>query len=273
MTDRDYYAIDGAITATAIKAGRRSMRSMRRRMTERDTSDTPSMRWGRLVHLAVLEPERVGDLPVWPAGERKAGQEWAAFKASAGDGDYITDAELADLLPISAAVRQCEIAHLLCGGSAERVLRWTDPTLGACKCKVDYLTGRGTIIDLKTARDVSARRFMRQADDLGYHLQLGWYALGVDRLLHQTSEQHYVVAVQTGDELDVVVYEARAPVVMAGQQEAIEIARRYRATELMGGPWHGVSGGVILPYEVPSAKWKDEGEVDLSDGEMEASAL
>jgi hypothetical protein len=60
------------IRATAIKAARIgndavSMAHMRLAMTAQ-REDTPAMRWGRLVHMAVLEGRKFLALPVWSGG-------------------------------------------------------------------------------------------------------------------------------------------------------------------------------------------------------------
>ena len=55
MTYEEYAELPG-INATSIKAGVKSMLHMHHCMTGGGHKETPALRWGKLVHLAVLEP-------------------------------------------------------------------------------------------------------------------------------------------------------------------------------------------------------------------------
>ena len=69
-------------------------------------------------------------------------------------------------------------------GRAEEALLWTDPELGVnCRCKPDWLTDDGWVLDLKSARTANPRRFRWQAWDLGYDIQAWFYLRGIEQAL------------------------------------------------------------------------------------------
>jgi PDDEXK-like domain of unknown function (DUF3799) len=69
-------------------------------------------------------------------------------------------------------------------GQAEQALFWTDPDLGIdCRCKPDWLTDDGWVLDLKSARTADPRRFQWQAWDLGYDIQAWFYLRGIEQSL------------------------------------------------------------------------------------------
>lgn len=271
----DYNRPDGALRASAIKRGMKSMRHMRAAMLGQ-AGDTAAMRWGRLVHLAILEPDRYARLPVWGAG-RRYGKDWDRFVAELDGADYLQSDEVERLRSMRAAVMDDRAARSLLGGaSCEQLVRWTDPLLGACKAKLDGVAANGSLVEIKTTRDLTDRRFMQQCESLGYHVQLGWY----DRARAESGTSGrpaWVIAIEcpaNSEPTDVAVYRVDPAVIQQGYETAREIGARYRACEAAGGPFLGVSGGMVLEYRRPTwATGAVAGEVDLSSGEMEADAL
>ena len=263
MNDTEYRALPG-ITATAIKAGATSMLAMRAAMQGVSKADSPAMRWGRLVHLAILEPS---ELPkrtaVWTEG-RRAGKAWEAFCASLGDREHVTPDEMAELLATSAAVHANHDAHRLIEATAHEVLvKWMDATLGPCKARLDGV-GKCGVLEIKTARNVAPRAFASQFFSMGYPLQLGWYGWAAEQIDGYESAQTHVVAVSNTPPIDCVVYRVPSLVLERGRAEAIAIARRYRVCEQLG-VFPGVDeGNGVVDLEVPA--WAGGDTVIIEEG-------
>src|SRR5690606_40852932 len=100
----EYDAMRDRLNWSRLKHIGRSPAHFRHALDAED-KDTPARAFGRLAHLAVLEPERVTEsVAVWTGG-RRAGKEWEAFKADAGAKEIVTDADLTRAAEIAAAVR------------------------------------------------------------------------------------------------------------------------------------------------------------------------
>jgi hypothetical protein len=269
MTEAEYRALP-AINATAIKAGRQSMAHMHQAMTGGGRADTPTLRWGRLVHMAVLEPVRLATLPVWD-GDRR-GKAWLEFRDAHDGKEILTAAEVDRLLAVSQAFTESGASRLVAGGRHEHAIAWEGVTpdghaIGACKALVDSWA-RPVMVEYKTTRNLATRAFLAQCEALGYLLAAGWYATGLrtaERLTDWPST--YLIAQESDAPHCVAVYEITAAQLEAGYAEAAEIARRYRAHELTGR-FPGPYDGMILPYERPM--WAVGGDIEDGDNdEME----
>lgn len=148
-------------------------------------SDSAALRFGRLVHTKVLEPELwektvILATPWQFDGRTKEGKaERAAFAAKA-EGREVVDHDDAKLIyGISDSIASNTLAsRVLSGGAAEVTVYWTDAVTGLlCKARADYLTA-STIFDLKTTFDARLRPFQRSVTDYRYHLSAAFYLDG-----------------------------------------------------------------------------------------------
>jgi hypothetical protein len=260
----DEYAAIPALNATAIKAGRLSMAHMRQAITQKPpTDESPAMRWGRLQHLAVLEPVELARLAVWTGGDKRTeAKAWRAFKEMHEGADIITEDELDSLSAISAAFTLSGAAQLVAGARHEVTLTWEgvagSVSIGPCKARLDSVHKDG-FVEYKSTRAIATRAFMSQCEQLGYPLQLGWYALGL-AATGTPAQTVYVVAQENKAPWCVAIYEVPANVLRTGGEEACEIARQYRVHELCGS-FPGPYDGQRLLYERP--EWAT-GEAELN---------
>lgn len=159
--------------------------------------DTPAMRFGRLVHGAILEPEACRVM-IAPAVDRrtKAGkQAWAeAEQECAASGcEFVTEAEADQIMYMRDAVYSNPIARelLFHDGVAERSAWWIDAESGElCKCRPDYLRSDGVMVDLKTTESAHPRRMEISAAKYRYHVQAAFYADGASNHAPVT---HFVI--------------------------------------------------------------------------------
>ena len=177
---------------------------------------TPAMDLGRLVHTAVLEPERLEtDYAVWSGGRRGTNEykEWVLENAGR-EVTTVTDFEKAQA--IAAAVWAHKAARrVLRGGRTEQTLTWTDPvTHLRCKGRVDHIRG-GALSDLKTTRTVEPRAFGRSVESFGSHAQMAFYRRGMAASGYPDGPTR-LIAVEQEPPHEVAVYVVPEEVLFAG---------------------------------------------------------
>jgi len=251
------------IRATALKAGRLSMAhmhlAMQRRAGQADDELTPAMRWGRLVHMAILEPEVLASLPVWRGAFRR-GKEWQAFAADLGaDGDYVTEAELAGLLAIGNAAAVA-LARLPAVEDTEVDIKWQADDYGAAMAKLDAILADGGVLEVKTTSKIEERAFRSQAWSLGYPLQLGWYDHAAR--LEGFTGRRILLAVESKPPHTTALWEIGPQTLRDGYSEGAQLAVRYRECEKVGrfpGPYDSEG---IMALEPPA--WALHDEIDMN---------
>ena len=253
-------------------------------------TETDAMRFGTELHMAVLEPERFAKsylLDITPANAPRrptakqleslakeppkigtkarderdriaAAAAWwtawdlkhpipagvqllAADRWSAING--MTDSMLADSLlgPLLSAP-----------GVAERALFWDDPDLGvSCRCKPDWLTDDGWIVDLKSTVSANPRRFRWQAWDLGYDIQAWFYMRGVEMALGIKPQGFIFAACEKHRPFVCQAYLASDELLQYGRSRAeLAVARLLESRE--SGIWPGyASAGELLYLDRP----------------------
>jgi hypothetical protein len=112
--------------------------------------DTPAMRFGRLVHTAILEPHLLNIAGF--DGDRRTKEGKAAYLALAESGKEPVSVEEYDSI---MRMRDAVLATGLIVGDFEVPLLWTDEETGAlCKGRADIVSG-DMIWDVKTTHDAS----------------------------------------------------------------------------------------------------------------------
>jgi hypothetical protein len=223
MTFAEYAALP-RVNFSTLKAMRRSPKHYQHRLAN-PLEDTSRLAFGRAVHTAVLEPDR---LPLEYAvffGERRAGKEWAAFCEQHPDQTILKRDEYESCLAVRDAVRAHPVASaLLRSGEAEQTILWTDTETGIeCKARIDWLGAAG-LVDLKTTADVDARLFGATAARFSYHGQLAFYLAGLRA--NGIDVPAKIIAVETEAPCDVAVFGIDEGVLYAGEVEVTTLLRR-----------------------------------------------
>jgi len=256
------------IRATAIKAGRLSMAHMHHALTGQ-TADSPAMRWGRLVHMAILEPVVLASLARWDGYETrdgeislaKRGKAWDEFAGSLRPGDdYLSADEVPRLSAITAAVAPA-LARVPRIVQTEVPLKWSDSIYGPATARLDALLQGGATLEVKTARQIEARRFLAAAEGMGYHLQAGWYDFGAKH--NGQTGSRWMLVVESVPPHTTALYSLPPSLLAVGYEDARRIASAYRACEACG-IYPGPYDSDILTYERPAwAGTVDGGESGL----------
>ena len=159
---------------------------------------TAAMRFGTLVHCAVLEPDELNArFAVAPDRRTKEGKAAAAEFKAAGI-EPVSAADMAIAVAMRDAVRSHPDAMaLLKEGQAEQSYWYDDKPSGLrCKCRPDWMTG-DTLVDLKTTTDASPRGFAKSVAQYRYHVQADHYLAGTlaRRMVFIAVEKTYPFAV------------------------------------------------------------------------------
>ena len=159
---------------------------------ENEQPDTDYFRLGRLVHAAVLEPDRFFSSTVIWTGARRFGKAWDEFQAKNSDKEILKPEEESQLTAMCNAV----IQH--CGtidGQAEASVFWKHERTGLdLKARLD-LVGNNYIYDLKTTQTASADHFMESVKNFGYHRQAAYY-LDAAKAVGHPAEKFIFIAVE-----------------------------------------------------------------------------
>lgn len=189
--------------------------------------DTDAKKLGRVVHLAVLEPEvYLQRCKLWTGGVRR-GAKWDAFEAKHSDMEIINDREEEFCLTIQAAVRGNRVASkYLQGGRSEVTILWTH-TLPAggelplttidLKCRLDFLSDFPALVDLKTTKDASPEGFGKECWNYRYDAQAAMYQ---DAYFAATGQRlpYFLIAAEKGAPHVVQVYRVNDAVLEVGRE-------------------------------------------------------
>lgn len=223
-------------------------------------ADSDALRVGRAHHAYVLDP---GSVNVVQFDGRRFGKSWEDFKAR-HEGAVILKPDDLDTVE---RMRDSVAAHpfatkLLASGTSEVTLQFELDGV-PFKARIDWLADDGTLVELKTTRDVHPMAFEREYARRLYHAQAALYWIGL-RECGIDCNQVRCVAVDKKAPFEVVVYRISQEVLEAGTRMIYGwIARLKECRER--GVWPGVDAGNVVDLRIP--EWAlTEG---LPDVEME----
>lgn len=130
-----------------------------------------------------------------------------------------------------------------------------------CKCRWDIFCGStGADWDLKTTRATDKKSFERQASDLGYHVQAGFYDLHKEALGIHFAPHHYI-AVLKADPSYCYVWPAGHQLLQLGRDMAMEALKRVAKCRV-------AQRNMLAdkPEADPIEAWPDYLELNQNDG-------
>lgn len=252
-----YEAID-AVNWSRLKELAKSPAHYRYRR-DNPREDTARLAFGRAVHTAILEPDRLEREYAVFKGTTRKGKAWDEFSFENDDKTILKADEYVTCLAVRAAVHAHGCAcDLLCGES-EVSATWTDAETGIpCKGRIDHVSTTG-IVDLKTTSSVDARDFERLAARMHYFGQLAFYngALGLP-------DPPKIIAVEMEPPHDVAVFALTDEALLAGETQVCELMLRL-ATCLGTDTWPGRYADE-QDLDAPSWLMPDDGELGITIG-------
>lgn len=251
MSEEEYRADEG-VNKTTLWELRRSPQHYRYLLLH-PAEDTPTLRFGRAVHAAILTPAAYKrDFARAPALNlrTKAGkEEYEAWAAGLPLGSTILTAEEAETVSaMRDAFRANKEAKALLRYSRREVpFFWTDKETGQrCKCRADAISPT-MVMDLKTTQDAGTKAFQRDAIKYGYHIQAAHYLAGIEAVTGQKRDW-YFVALEKKQPFGVHVFKADDEFLEFGafeRAELLAVLKRCRDE----GRWPGYQSNILTaPY-------------------------
>lgn len=182
--------------------------------TEELFKEAKHFRKGRIVHSAILEPDKFNDNyvempdfgPMQSSTNRKIRDEWLASLPERTA--VVTADEKALALRIRESILRHKTARLIIeGGKPEVTLYWVCQRTGIkCKARADWWNEElGFAMDLKTTDDASPIEFGRSVANFRYHVQHCHYADGF-RALDNPIRNYLIMPVEKEEPHPVGVY-------------------------------------------------------------------
>ncbi|MEY4350532.1 MAG: PD-(D/E)XK nuclease-like domain-containing protein [Bacteroidia bacterium] len=143
---------------------------------------SPAMRWGEIIHTAVLEPERFTQEYIQaPEGLNKTSRKaWAEFESENPGKSVVSRDEWDEVAQTVAAISRHKIARLILTKVSEeklieKSLFWIDGEI-PCRCRPDGISETmKMVVDLKTCANATASAFAKDAYNYRYHVQAAFY--------------------------------------------------------------------------------------------------
>ena len=221
ITNAEYHGIKTHISSTGVRTFKKNKKQFEYGLTHELVKQTKAMADGTAVHAFFLERDKFNtDFVIKPADMRlntKAGKEWALEHQS----KIIIDSELGNNLYEMEKSFMDSPAKLIyvIKGQTELSYFWDDLGTIKGKCRPDWLSDDGEIVvDVKTTTDASPRGFQKSISNWGYHLQLGWYMRGLQKLGFDTYDFIFI-AIEKTPPFSVGVYRADRDMINHAMQE------------------------------------------------------
>ena len=180
LSREEYEALEGDNWSSIKRLARSPLHY--RHAVDGDDEDTDARKFGRCVHLAILEPAEYARSVVTWEGGRRFGKEWDAFCAANEGREILTVAERERVDGIRKAVAGAEwLSPFVTRGKPEVSMVWATEVVPGfaipCKGRLDY-EAADALVDLKVTRNAAPGAFGRQCVDLQYLGQAAFYSDG-----------------------------------------------------------------------------------------------
>ena len=221
ISNAEYHSRKTHLSSTNVRTHKKNKKQFKYSLTHELVKQTKAMADGTAVHAFFLERDKFNsDFVIKPADMRlntKAGKEWAQEHQT----KIIIDSELGNNLYEMEKSFMDSPARLIYDkqGQSELSYFWDDLGLVKGKCRPDWISNDGNIVvDIKTTTDASPRGFQKSIANWGYHLQLGWYIRGLQKL-GQPIKEFIFIAIEKTPPFSVGVYRANKDMITYANDE------------------------------------------------------
>ena len=221
ISNAEYHGRKTHLSSTNVRTHKKNKKQFKYSLTHELVKQTKAMADGTAVHAFFLERDKFDtDFVIKPADMRlntKVGKEWALEHQS----KIIIDSELGNNLYEMEKSFMDSPARLIYDkqGQSELSYFWDDLGLVKGKCRPDWISNDGNIVvDIKTTTDASPKGFQKSIANWGYHLQLGWYIRGLQKL-GQPVKEFIFIAIEKTPPFSVGVYRANKEMITYANDE------------------------------------------------------
>lgn len=193
ISEAEYHADREHLSSTALKDFDESIPLYHAKWIEGSfpmPEPTAAMDLGSLVNIRLLEPHKLEtDVVIKPNRKKQSNADkefWKEFEKE-HEGKLIVSAEQsATSVAMVESVWQTKTAARLLNkpGKTEQSIRWEfcQDTRIQCKCRFDRILDEQIILELKTTRTRTKEEFFKQAFNLKYYIQVGFYLWGATNI-------------------------------------------------------------------------------------------
>ena len=221
ISNAEYHSRKTHLSSTNVRTHKKNKKQFKYSLTHELVKQTKAMADGTAVHAFFLERDKFdSDFVIKPADMRlntKVGKEWALENQS----KIIIDSELGNNLYEMEKSFMDSPARLIYDkqGQSELSYFWDDLGLVKGKCRPDWISNDGNIVvDIKTTTDASPKGFQKSIANWGYHLQLGWYLRGLQKL-GLPAKEFIFIAIEKTPPFSVGVYRANKEMITYANDE------------------------------------------------------
>lgn len=181
--------------------------------------DSPNLRFGRIFHEYLLEPEYFKESYIVLSGDRRTKEYKQACKEF-HTSKIVHTKEMEQMEQMEVGVKRNSLASKLLNEATdiEQSVYWEDPDYGfQCKGRLDMVStvGKSVVIsDLKTTED--ADLFIKSAYFWSYDLQAAFYKRGMETLGYDVDGIYFIVSEKKQTQ-DCIVYTAKPSFVEKGE--------------------------------------------------------
>lgn len=257
--DWDAYKGLVAMNPSTLVHGTKSMRHLKWAW-DHGRGDTPSMQWGRAVHCLLFEPKKFAThYACWHG--RRAGNDYKDFVAECEERGREVLAE-EGRFSYNSALQAAEsfvgeplVQEFIKAGKPEVTVFAVEQGI-QCRGRVDWLSSSRMLVDLKTAKDITARGFGRDFYKYHYDIKLGMYRRWVSRVT-QFAWPVTVICLENEPPYDVAVVPIPDAVLERGVEKGLAIMHKLPGC-IKEDHWPGVSGGGEYYLDTPTWEMDDD---------------
>lgn len=224
--DDENYANAPGLRSTEIKVAATRSAAHWRAYTQQPRKDTPALALGRLIHFAVLEPQRFADTArVRPdfgnMRTTKAKAEAAQWEQELPYHAMPVSAEDMEVVQgiLASAKAHSRVPNLLKTGRAENSLFWRDEHHDLLmKCRPDFVAETGYVVDIKTTMDASPEAFSRDVVKYGYGISAAHYLEGMRTTGAAKADHFIILAIEKAPPYAMAIYDLAGDALDRGHQ-------------------------------------------------------
>lgn len=223
-----YHADFSAVNRGEIVQAGISASHFKARRQQREFEESEPLRFGKLIHMLILEPKRLKETFVLSpdfgdmrsSKNRATRDEWkAALPAGA---TIVTQEDLVTMYCMAQSIMKNDLAcQLLMGAQFEMTGYYRDPITGLkCRFRTDAWNPELTaLVDLKSTVDASSKEFLWSAWKYRYDIQLAAYSSGVEVIHGVKPETNAIIAVEKNPPFTCVVHVANIDFMKRGLKD------------------------------------------------------
>lgn len=224
---------------------------------KRAVSNTKALADGRMIHAAILEPEKFQEQYIFGPDVSRATKAWKTFESANFGKICLKPSETVGLEQAVDAIHNHPLAKvLLRNAEIEQSMAWVDPETGVlCRIRPDIIS-HGSMADLKKTACSSPKQFARSCVKYGYHRQAAMYMDGYEILTGERLEDFFFIAIEMTLPFCCEVYRVPPEMMESGKNQYRKSLQIY-AECLKTDNWPGYGGGA-LSKDINWPTWADK---------------